>query len=176
MVIIPKRFHCLKFKPPHVVRFVVDKNLKVKSKYSLILGQNKQNLYRAAYSRIQRAIKIGAHIEAVALIESIMSDRFESALAVLSQEQVHASTLGALISKFDKISGLEPQLKSALYEWNDSRAFVIHQMVKLTNEETSTWLERIAFARRTAKEGVILLGELRKVTDKVIRTAVKDKP
>lgn len=154
----------------------MDKNLKVKSKYSLVLGQSKQNLYRSAYLRIQRAIKIGAHIEAVALIESIMSDRLESALSLLTHEQVHASTLGILISKFDKVSELEPEFRSALYEWNDSRAFVIHQMVKLTNEESSTWLQRIAFARSTAKEGVILLGQLRKVTDKVVRTAIKNKP
>lgn len=153
----------------------MDKKLKVKSKYSVILGQNKQNLYKAAYIRIQRAIRIGAHIEAVALIESVMSDRLESAIGVLSKEQVHAATLGTLIGKFDKIYGLDPELRFALYEWNDARAFVIHQMVKLTNEESSTWLQRIAFARLTAREGVILLGDLRKVTDKVVRTAIKDK-
>ncbi len=94
----------------------MDKNLKVKSKYSLVLGQSKQNLYRSAYIRIQRAIKIGAHIEAVALTESIMSDQLESTLSVLTQEQVHASTLGKLISKFDKVSGLDPDFRSALYE------------------------------------------------------------
>lgn len=148
---------------------------KFKTRYSPELGKAKQDLYRFAYLRIQRAIKIGAHIEAIALIESLMSDRLESAISSLTGKQVKASTLGRLIKEFDGLAEIDSDLKVALYEWNASRAFVVHQMVKLTNDEISSWTERIAFARLTAKEGLVLLAELRRLTDKTIRNLKKTK-
>lgn len=141
---------------------------KIKSRYSVETGKAKGELYKSAYQRIPRAIAIGAHIEAVVLIESLMSDRIESAISVLTDKEVKASTLGKLISDLTKLIMLDDALKADLFAWNESRAFVVHQMVKLTNNEISTWNQRIAFARQTAKDGYRLLLALRKVTDKII--------
>ena len=129
------------------------------------MGKAKQVLYQQAHQRIERCLKIGAHIEAVALIESIMSDRIESALVAPSGNQLEASTLGSLVSRIDKIEPMPTDLKRDILVWNKSRAFVVHQMVKLTNDHGGEWNERIAFARRTAREGQDLLKVLRRYTD-----------
>ena len=140
---------------------------KLKTRYSPEVGKAKRDLYQSAHRRIIRCIKIGAHIEAITLIESIMSDRIESCLAAYSKAQVEATTLGSLVSKIDKIQPMGLELKSSIYKWNKDRAYAVHHMVKLTNDYSSTWIERMAFARSTAKDGLIIMKNLRKFTDAV---------
>jgi len=144
-------------------------SVKKKTKYSPNMGKSKQNLYRHAYKRIESSISKGSHIEAVALIESIMSDRIETALAAITNQPVTASSLGTLFKKLHQIEPASDALRAAIWEWNESRGFVIHQMVKLTNDHDSTWTERITYSRKVAREGLPLLKELRKYTDRIIR-------
>ena len=141
-----------------------------KTPYSPELGKAKQLLYSKAYNRVDQAIKKGSHIEAISILESLMSDRLESALSAFTKEPIHVSTLGTLFRKLDSLVPANASLVEMLWEWNAARGLVIHQMVKLTNEHNSTWTERIAFARKTAKEGKLLLRELRKYTDPIIKT------
>jgi hypothetical protein len=142
---------------------------RLRSSYTPELGRNKQLLYREAHKRIKRAIKKGSHIEAVALLESIMSDRIESAISVVTRKQVSVSSLGKLFRTLDNLVPADENLRTSIQDWNKARGFVIHQMVKITNDTFSTWSERIIFARLTAKEGLIILNELRKYTDRIIR-------
>lgn len=142
---------------------------RLRSNYTPELGRNKQILYREAHKRIKRSIKRGSHIEAVALLESIMSDRIESAISVVTKKQVRVSSLGTLFRNLDRLVPADEKLRTSIWAWNEARGFVIHQMVKITNNTFSTWPERITFARLTAKEGLILLKELRKYTDRIIR-------
>ncbi len=146
-----------------------DDSMKKKSSYSPELGKSKQELYRQAHKRITRSINKGSHIEAVALIESIMSDRIESAISVITNKPVIASTLGSLFKKLNELEPAPIDLRTAIWEWNQSRAFVIHQMVKLTNEVDSSWTERITYSRKTAAEGLKILKDLRRYTDRIIR-------
>jgi hypothetical protein len=75
----------------------------MRSSYTPELGKNKQLLYREAHKRIKRAIKKGSHIEAIALLESIMSDRIESAISVVTGKQVNVSSLGKWLLPHVKI-------------------------------------------------------------------------
>lgn len=142
---------------------------RLRSSYTPELGKNKQLLYREAHKSIKRAIKKGSHIEVVALLESIMSDRIESAISVVTGKQVNVSALGKLFRTLDNLVPADENLRTSIQDWNKARGFVIHQMVKITNDTFSTWPERIAFARLTAREGLVLLKELRKYTDRIIR-------
>jgi hypothetical protein len=149
------------------------KDKKVKSVYTPELGKSKQQLYKFAHKRVQSSIRKGAHIEAIALLESIMSDRIESAISSVSRKPVSASSLGSLFNTLDKLRPAEDDLKTLVWAWNESRGLVIHQMVKLTNDYNSTWAERVKFAKITAQEGLILLPKLRRYTDKIIRETRK---
>lgn len=144
-------------------------SLKKKTRYSPNLGKSKQELYRQAHKRIDSSIAKGSHIEAVALIESIMSDRIESAIAAITQNEVSASTLGTLFNKLHLLQPADYELVEAVKAWNKSRGLVIHQMVKLTNDYDSSWTTRVSFTRKVAKEGLIVLRNLRKYTDRIIR-------
>jgi hypothetical protein len=146
---------------------------KIKSSYTPELGKSKQQLYEYAYKRVQSSTRKGSHIEAIALLESIMSDRIESAISSLTRKPVSASSLGSLFKLLDKLSPAEDDLKALVWDWNESRGLVIHQMVKLTNDYNSTWAERVKFAKITAQEGIILLPQLRRYTDRIIREARK---
>jgi hypothetical protein len=147
---------------------------RVKSDYTPELGKSKQQLYKFAHRRVQSSIRKGSHIEAIALLESIMSDRIESAISSLTRKPVSASSLGSLFKSLDKISPAEDNLKALVWDWNESRGLVIHQMVKLTNDYNSTWAERVKFAKITAQEGIALLPQLRRYTDRIIREARKN--
>jgi hypothetical protein len=144
-------------------------SLKKKTRYSPNLGKSKQELYRHAHKRIESSKAKGSHIEAVALIESIMSDRIESAIAAITHHEVTASTLGTLFNKLHQLQPADYKLVESVKAWNKSRGLVIHQMVKLTNDYDSSWTSRISFAREVAKEGLIVLKNLRKYTDRIIR-------
>jgi len=146
---------------------------KVKSDYTPELGKSKQQLYKFAHRRVHSSIRKGSHIEAIALLESIMSDRIESAISSLTRQPVSASSLGSLFRLLDKLSPADENLKALVWDWNESRGLVIHQMVKLTNDHNSTWAERVKFARITAQEGLILLPQLRRYSDRIIRKARK---
>jgi hypothetical protein len=148
-------------------------NEKVKSVYTPELGKSKQQLYRFAHKRVQSSIRKGAHIEAIALLESIMSDRIESAISSVTRKPVSASSLGSLFKTLDKLSPADTDLKALVWDWNESRGLVIHQMVKLTNDYNSTWAERVKFARVTAQNGLALLPQLRRYTERVIRETRK---
>ncbi len=146
---------------------------KIKSGYTPELGKSKQQLYEFVHKRVQSSIRKGSHIEAIALLESIMSDRIESAISSLTRKPVSASSLGSLFKSLDKLNPAEDNLKALVWDWNESRGLAIHQMVKLTNDYNSTWDERVKFAKITAQEGIILLPQLRRYTDRIIREARK---
>jgi hypothetical protein len=151
------------------------KSRSTRSKYTPEVGAAKQQLYREAHKRLSRAIKNGFHIEAIAITESIMSDRIESAISTITGLGVEIGTLGKLISAFHELHPIDEEFRIELREWNRARGQVIHQMVKLTNEHQATWRERMTFARHTAIQGEVLLKKLRKVTDKVIREGRKQR-
>jgi hypothetical protein len=147
----------------------MSKKFSSRTKYIPEVETAKQRLYKEADKRLSRAIKNGFHIEAIALTESIMSDRIESAISTITGQAVEIAPLGKLLSIFHNLHPIDDELRLELRLWNRARGQVIHQMVRLSNEHQATWRERMTFARNTAIEGESLLKELRKVTDKVIR-------
>ena len=125
----------------------------------------KNELYRRAYRKIDRSIKSGFHIEAIALLESIMCDRLESLLERVSGDYIAVSTLGQLLEKLRPHQVIPRELEDEIRAWNRQRGLVIHEIVKVTLTASTSWNERISFARITALEGVVLLKKVRKITD-----------
>src|SRR3990167_3525749 len=52
------------------------------------IGSTRYNLYKQAYSRINDATKQGFFLEAITIIESLISDRLESRLTFLKKHDV----------------------------------------------------------------------------------------
>lgn len=63
----------------------------------------REDLYHRAYSRVNKAMARGFHIEAIAILESPMCDRLENLLQTIRPDsKVELSTLGKLFNSVDK--------------------------------------------------------------------------
>jgi hypothetical protein len=50
------------------------------------LRRAKEELFRKAFSRIEKSISRGFHLEAIAIIESLICDRLETSIAAITRE------------------------------------------------------------------------------------------
>ena len=129
----------------------------VKLGYSPEIGKAKSELFKQAFKRVDRAISLGFHLEAITLIESLICDRIETIFSIYSNTEVSPSTLGPLIKKLTQLELVEQNLIIELNDWRQRRNLVLHQMVKITHPESINWRARMIFARETAIDGRELL-------------------
>jgi hypothetical protein len=95
-----------------------------------------------------------------------MCDRLENLLQALNPDsKVELGSLGKLYYSVDKQIEIPEPLLADLKQWNKARGQVIHQLVKISDVDAVNWRERMAFARKTSREGKLILNELRKFTD-----------
>jgi len=152
--------------------------------YSEEVGRARYELYRGANRRLKQAIENGFWIEAVALCESILSDRIEARLSHLGGHEEEArkhKTLGALVRQIkssDPKNGYEylHSIYQEVGEWNTARNSAIHRAVKISEgEEFRSWNERYNELEETATNGVDLVrrlsGDLRKIKAAYLRKA-----
>ena len=142
-------------------------NLRAKS--SPEINRLKSELISSAYKRAQRAIRSGFYIEAIAIEESLICDRLEAILSRVSQAEVKISTIGRLVDTLKPYNALPLELTEELRVWQKHRSQTIHQIVKVTNAESSDWLSRLRFARTTAVDGLQLFHKLKKLDIKIAR-------
>ena len=117
----------------------------------------KSELISNAYKRIERAQALGFHIEAVAIIESLISDRLESAIANRESMPIKVSNLGPALNQLLQSGFLTHDLAEEISSWGRNRAKVVHEMVKVTVVQDSNWKERMRFAKYVSIEGFRLL-------------------
>lgn len=137
------------------------------------VGIQRYALYKAAYSRIKLATEQGFYLEAITLIESLISDRLESRLTFLKKTDFSFKTLGTLIDQMkaqESNSDIQVLIADRLNKWRNSRNISIHEMVKLSNSDASTWLDRTNTLSFVAEEGFEILREL----DKILKCLRKD--
>jgi hypothetical protein len=133
---------------------------------SALARKAREDLYHRAYSRVNKAMARGFHIEAIAILESLMCDRLEKLLQTIHPDsKVELSSLGKLYNSVDKEVEMPEVLLADLKQWNRARGQVIHQLVKISDVDAANWRERMVFARKTSREGKLILNELRKFTD-----------
>lgn len=133
---------------------------------STLARKAREDLYHRAYSRVNKSTARGFHIEAIAILESLMCDRLENLLQAINPEsKVELGSLGKLYNSVNKEVEIPVLLLADLKQWNKARGQVIHQLVKISDVEAVNWRGRMAFARKTSREGKLILNELRKFTD-----------
>ncbi len=126
-----------------------------------VKGVSKSNLIKECHKRLLRSIKQGFHIESIALIETLMSDRLESLLSTGGSEPVLLKTLGQHLAKIEKLGVLDDSLVRDLQIWNRKRNLAVHELVKIRNQSDTDWNARIRFVRDAAREGNLLLNKLK---------------
>jgi hypothetical protein len=139
-------------------------NQNFRLKWSVENGKFKYELIRSARKRIDRAIKSGFHIEATALLESLIADRLESAIEYKTGEIKKVQNLGPLVKTAESHGIISEELAAEVRSWSNNRAKVVHEMVKVSSEYSGSFRERMTFARHLAVEGKEILNKLEKIS------------
>ena len=131
--------------------------------WSVENGKFKYELIRSARKRVDRAIQSGFHIEAIALLESLIADRIESAIENKTEKVQKVQNLGPLIKTAILHGIISEDLAVEIRNWSNNRAKVVHEMVKVSSENSGSMRERLTFARQLAVEGKEILKKLEKI-------------
>jgi hypothetical protein len=120
----------------------------------------RRDLRAHAEQRMAAAMSAGYFIEAVALQDSMISDRLENLLG-LHHEHVAMNSTGQLahLSRTLNPDAFD-ELAERVRHWAEHRNVVVHQMVKVGPTHADTWAQRMAEAQRTAQAGLALLAEV----------------
>ena len=133
-------------------------------------GNRRFLLFEAARDHIERSLELGFFCEAIAISESVISDRLESRLSWLTKKNVGFKTLGWLIKKLRKCE-TDPVLLLLLDEldtWREQRNGALHEMVKVADDgpvpdwqtRDSDWQIRMDELSVSARSGYELLKRL----------------
>lgn len=140
------------------------------------VGALRQILWAKSKKRMQRAIKSGFWLEAIAIQESMIADRLESAIQIKDSEVAVNNLNQALKRLKEEFPGvLEPDLEEQVRDWWSGRNSALHGLVKLSEESLNdSWSMRLANARNYAKSGVEIVNEIDKLTKRVKRKVFAD--
>lgn len=135
---------------------------------------HRRSLYEHAARRVNRALREGFWVEAIALEEAMISDRLESLLSVSLKRPQSFETLGPLLRALRKASPalLDEELLNDLDAWRQRRNAAVHQMVKVPDGDTKGWAHRLRDARAAAEEGKLLFRRLDAALKRAKRRAV----
>jgi hypothetical protein len=124
------------------------------------VGRLRYSLYRQAYARISEASKKGFISRAIAIIESLITDRLESRLTFLMDRDVSFKTLGNLIAEIRKMEmdeTFKQLVSNDVDRWRASRNIAIHEMAKIADGEFLTWESRAKAIEAVAASGLTCL-------------------
>lgn len=137
------------------------------------IGKQRNELYRNAFRRINESIKEGYYLEAIALTESLLSDRLESRVSHLSGRNVGFKTLEKLIRQSRETEtdlAFKQLVESDVNSWRGKRNEALHEMVKIEEGLEVGWDERIENLKGTAKEGLKVLRKVDKEDKRLRKT------
>ncbi len=135
------------------------------------VSQERYELYKAAFSWIGKSIDEGYYVEAISILESLITDRLESHLSLLLDKDCGFKTLGALIqairlqdkdqsNKTDEHKLLHSLVLEDLDQWRNARNKAAHEMVKIENGKRVSWEERVKINKTVAETGLRLVREI----------------
>ena len=141
-------------------------------------GKLRQKLYAAAIKKADAAIKGGFYIEAIALYESMLSDRLE---AHIRRQNVRYGGKGTLKTVGNAASAVksntsqkrQPELYQICEEiaaWAKQRNDAVHHVVKLTeSNKEETFEARYESYHTAAKTGRVLFNKFKKIEEPIIK-------
>ena len=135
-----------------------------------VVGKHRREIYKSAFKRIKKANEDGYYLEAITLIESLITDRLESRLSYLDGKDFSFKTIGKLIKKTNQIetdSELKILIETDLYEWSDDRNKSLHEMAKIAEDDFSTWDDRYLKLKNISTKGLTLLRKIDRQCEKL---------
>jgi hypothetical protein len=123
-------------------------------------GTQRLLLFTNARKHIENSIANGYFCEAIAVIESIISDRLESRISYITKSNVAFKPLGWLIRRMRALETDEElrRLIAQLDSWRELRNGAIHELPKVERGKPKTsWQDRVANLRSSATDGYHLL-------------------
>ncbi len=139
----------------------------IRAKWSPEIGKIKKELIRSAHKRVVRSIKSGHHLEAIAILESLMADRLEAGLSRLNRAEQPMLTLGPLLKDAINAKVISQELAEEIKVWSNGRNKTLHEMVKVPHVDVGDWKARMKHARILAIEGKELNARLTKEIRKI---------
>lgn len=122
-------------------------------------GKMRQSVYQKAIEEYNNAIEHRFFLEAIAIAESLISDRMESYANYKSEKDYSFQTLGKLCDALRN----DPVLKSIVADidaWRVKRNAALHQMAKIGESSTKDYSSKKKEAEATAKDAYKLFREL----------------
>ena len=137
-------------------------------------SRQRYELYKLAHEQYKRAYANGFFLECVCICDSIIADRLEARLQFLDKdrnEPTHVAALGPLLRDLKRKEMADELDLLAVYsdinDWSQDRNKVAHQFVKVTDgNEGLSIKKRLAFARKTAREGMKLANRIKRLVQK----------
>jgi hypothetical protein len=140
-------------------------------------GFERYTLIKAAFAHVQQSIRKGHYIEAITVLESILTDRLGSMVhGALRREVTLRHTLGGLVklakqgpltTQFEQAECIPPLpddvmdfLTGELSRWWRMRNHAVHAMAKLHHVDDASFAERYSKLSAVALDGVRVLRQL----------------
>ncbi len=137
----------------------------------------RNKLFTQAFARIAEAMGQGFYLEAIAIIESLISDRLEARLTNLLGENYSFKTLEKIVIKSgttETDEKLRNLIENDLNKWKNMRNRALHEMAKIEEGIDISWEERMKALEPTAKDGLALLRKIDNRCKTFERRAQKD--
>lgn len=143
--------------------------LPIRMAHTPAIGKFRGELYRGAMRQLKKAVASEFYIEAVALCESIISDRLESRLSLLNNHSLESRRQRSLHALLKYLISIEspksyPEITAiyhAIEKWRTKRNRAVHNAVKLSDGESlETWEIRYSEIKAAAFEGRTLANRL----------------
>jgi hypothetical protein len=134
------------------------------------VSQERYGLYKAAFEWIAKSIAEGFYLEAISLEESLITDRLESYLTWLTEDEFSFMTLGKLqesIKQHETDDALRALVLNDLDQWRKARNQAAHEMVKIEDGKKISWADRMRTNQTVAQEGLELVRKIDQQTRKL---------
>ena len=143
----------------------MDKKIRAVNDPGKDIGKKRYIFYRQAFGHIAKSMEQGFNLEAISVIENLISDRLEGHLTYLLGANYSFKTLGDLIYKTKEIETdeiLKELIAQDLNQWRIKRNASIHEMVKFEEGDTNNWFGRIKDLPAIAEEGLYIYRKIDK--------------
>lgn len=127
-------------------------------------GHKRYRIYQSVIDRYLKAKEQGFYLEAITLMESIITDRLESALIYrgeLSQDKAFI-TLDRCLNKLKGKGIISEALFERIEIWKDERNHALHEMAKIEEGDESSFEQRYSEQERVANDGYEIFKSLKK--------------
>lgn len=153
----------------------------IREKTAPEVGIKRYFLYKNTIEHVHKSINDGFYLEAITLIESMISDRLESRLGIKAESSKYDfKPLGDLLAGIRKheteieLLDLCALRSGKLYVWKNARNKYLHAMAKLEeNDPNPDWKKRKEKSKEIAEEGFELFKEVRDLVSKYKRKETK---